>query len=397
MPRDVLAELGLSRIINASGTETAAGASRVPGEIMEAMAAILPAWVDIAELQAAASRVVAEVTGAEAGMVTGCSAAGIAIATAAAMTGSDPGQARRLPDTRGLSRRRVVMMMGHECDFGATVSQMARLAGAEVTFAGTATHCAAFELEAALGEDVAAGLFVASHHTVQSGPLDLRRFAEGCHGRGIPVIVDVAAEYGWARFLRAGADLVVFSAQKAPAGPTAGIIAGSASLIEACRTQERGLGRPMKAGKEAIVGAIAALRRWQALDHAAEAASTAERLDLAARELAGTPGLRTALEPDPTGNPFARLALHLNEAEAGISAAGLGGALAARDPRILLRRLHADRGCLLLDARRIDEDTVRFVCGRIKETIKAARPGDPPPSEPEDKALAALKRWQASL
>ena len=46
--------------------------------------AILPHSVDMAELQRLASRIIAEATGAEAGCVTGCTSASIAIAAAAA-------------------------------------------------------------------------------------------------------------------------------------------------------------------------------------------------------------------------------------------------------------------------------------------------------------------------
>lgn len=96
--------------------------------------------VEMAELQAIAGARIAKAFGAEAGMVTACSAAAIAIAVAAAMTGNDLNTIAQLPDTVGL-RNRVVMQAGHECIFGAPVSQMIRLPGATVDMVGDVTGC----------------------------------------------------------------------------------------------------------------------------------------------------------------------------------------------------------------------------------------------------------------
>jgi L-seryl-tRNA(Ser) seleniumtransferase len=84
---DPFSRYGLHRLINASGTETVFGASPVSEEVVAAIAALLPHSVDMAELQAAASRVIARVTGAEAGFITNCSSAGIVIAAAACFIG----------------------------------------------------------------------------------------------------------------------------------------------------------------------------------------------------------------------------------------------------------------------------------------------------------------------
>ena len=71
--------------------------------------------------------------------------------------------------------------------------------------------------------------------------IPLPAFVAACHGAGVPVIVDAAAEYGWRDIVAAGADLVLFSAQKPLGGPTAGIVAGRRSLVRACYAQQRGM------------------------------------------------------------------------------------------------------------------------------------------------------------
>jgi D-glucosaminate-6-phosphate ammonia-lyase len=350
----------------------------------------------MAELQRAASEVIAKATGAEAGFVTGCSAAGIAVGVAAAMTGADLGKVERLPDASGL-KNRVILQKGHEVNFGATVTQMIRLAGATPVEIGTATGCAAFQLEAAIDERTAAAVFVLSHHTVQSGLMDLKTFSAVCKAKGVPVIVDAAAEYDWPGMLRDGATAVVFSAQKAAAGTTAGVIAGSRDFIRACFYQERGIGRPMKAGKENVVGAIAALDQWIQTDHKTVQKAEAARLDRAESLLQNIKGLRLEREPDPPGNPFDRLMLHVDPRVARISAFQLGQQLAAGKPKIVLRSLHTDRGYLLLDVRRIDEAELDLVVARIREILATVPADSKPVSAPPsgDLTQQGMARWLA--
>jgi L-seryl-tRNA(Ser) seleniumtransferase len=392
----IFERFGVRRVINASGTETVHGASRASTRVAEAVAAILPHWIEMAELQRAASETIARVTGAEAGFVTGCTAAGISVAVAAAMTGSDLARVERLPDVTGL-RHRVILQKGHEVNFGGTVTQMIRLTGATPVEIGTATSCAAYQLEGAIDERTAAAVYVLSHHTVQSGLLGLAAFSAICGARGVPVIVDAAAEYDWPGMLAAGATAVIFSAQKAPAGTTAGVIAGSRDFARACFHQERGIGRPMKAGKENVAGAIAALEQWRDADHAATRRAEAARLDRAEASLRNLRGLRLEREADPSGNPFERLMLHVDPRVARISPFQLGQALAAGDPKIVLRTLHADRGYLLLDVRRIDDGELELVVGRIREALAAVPADATPAAAPAggDLTRRAMARWLA--
>ena len=86
---------------------------------------------EIDQLQRAACRAIAEATGAEAGCVTSSASSGIAIATAACMSGADLSKIARLPDTEGMANE-VVLQLAHDVNFGAPISQMVRVAGARV-------------------------------------------------------------------------------------------------------------------------------------------------------------------------------------------------------------------------------------------------------------------------
>src|SRR6185312_3937120 len=242
---------GLKPVVNVSGTMTSLGASIAVPEAIDAATAIMPRFVQMSELHARASRAVAEATGAEAGFITASASAGISIAVAAAMTGTDLNRIEQLPDTEGL-KNRVIVQAGHDCYYGAPLNQAIRLTGAKVDLVGTATFVAEHNIIGALSEQTAAGVFVVSHHVVDYGQVPLKRFAELCHARGVPVIVDAASEYDLRGFLAQGADVVIYSAHKFLGGPTAGIMAGGLELIRASYMQNGGIGRGMKVGKESI-------------------------------------------------------------------------------------------------------------------------------------------------
>ena len=268
---------GLRPVVNVSGTMTSLGASIAVPEAIEAATAIMPRFVVMSELHARASRAVAEATGAEAGFITASASAGITLAVAAAMTGPDLARIEQLPDTEGM-KNRVILQAGHNCHYGAPLDQAIRLAGARVDLVGTATLVGEHNITGALSDATAAAVFVVSHHVVDYGQVPLKRFAELCHAKGVPVIVDAASEYDLYGFLAAGADIVIYSAHKFLGGPTAGIMAGKRELIRAAYMQNFGIGRGMKVGKESIAGAMAALTAWGNRDAAAIRAREAAAL-----------------------------------------------------------------------------------------------------------------------
>jgi L-seryl-tRNA(Ser) seleniumtransferase len=310
------------------------------------------------------------------------------------MTGLDLARIERLPDSSGM-KNEVVILKGHVVNYGSTFTGDLRLPGARVVELGVAIESGAYQLEAALGDATAAAFYVISHHTAPSGMIPLPQFIKICRSRGVPVVVDAAAEYGWREVIAAGADLVLFSAQKALGGPTAGIIAGRRDLVRACHAQQRGIGRPMKAGKEAVAGTIAALRRWMSLDHAKIRQDVVARAEALARRLAGVRGVDAASVADETGNPFVRVHLTIDPDAAGFSAHALDQALARQQPRIIVRSLLADRGVLQIDVRRLDDAGVAFVGERILAAIDAAHGNFAPPPPPPDRAAAATLDWLA--
>jgi L-seryl-tRNA(Ser) seleniumtransferase len=354
---------------------TALGASIVVPEAIRAVAEVLPEFVEINDLQRKASAVIARLTGVEAGYVTASASAGITLAIAGCMAGADLGKIEQLPDATGM-KHEVAILLGHMVGYGAPVEQAIRLAGAKVVPVGQATEARPYQLAHALTERIAAALYVVSHHTVQYGMLPLGQFAEICHARGVPVIADLASEYNLTGFLRAGADVAIYSAHKFLGGPTAGIVAGSKALVRAAFLQNLGIGRGMKVGKEGIVGTIAALEAWERRDHAAVRAAETGHLMLWLKRFDGQPGVTASVVPDPTNNPLDRLKLAVDPEKARISAWELADALAAGDPPVIVRDHEVEHGFFYLDPCNLHLGEATIVVDRVLAELQKARNRD---------------------
>ena len=369
---DIRKRLGLNPIINVSGTMTSLGASIVVPEAVEAVAAILPQFVEIDALQRKLSPVIARLCGTEAGFVTASCSAGISVAVAGAMTGTDLSAVERLPDTTGL-KNEVLILLGHMSSYGAPVDQAIRLTGAKVVPIGQATYARRYQLEGAINERTAAAVYVVSHHVVQYGLIPLDEFVEACHAKGVPVIVDAASEYDLKGFLSQGADIALYSAHKFLGGPTAGIVAGRKSLVRAAFAQNGGIGRGMKVGKEGMVGTIAALLAWENRDHAAIRARETGYLELWQRSLLNRPGVSATIEPDPTNNPLDRLKVTVAPAEAHITAWDLVDRLAHGDPPVIVRDHLVEHDCFYMDPCNLHPGEEKLVVGRLVEELERAQ------------------------
>lgn len=368
MTDDPFARWNLTPVINASGTMTSLGASRVAPEVRRPVDRILASFVDMDELQSRASEVIARATGAEAGCVTASSAAAITQAAAACMTGPDLARIEALPKTDG--ENRVILSMGHMINYGAPVDQAIRLAGAELAPIGTAATCETWHLRLALKNGAAAAMYVVSHHTVRENELPMDVFISCCQEHDVPVIVDMASEYDLREAIALGASAVILSGHKFLSGVTSGIVAGTADLVRAIYLQHRGIGRTMKAGKESVVGAMAALELFEKRNHNDARASEEKRIDIWMRALDGVPGLRLSRHADWTGNPITRVKVVVDPEVARAYAWELTYRLAARRPRVFVRDDLTERGEFYLDPCNVTDDEARAVAEAIVEEAR---------------------------
>lgn len=372
---DLYEKYRLTRVINACGKMTHLAGAIVLPDVIEEVTHAMGCFYDLDELQDRAGEVIARATGAQWGCVTACTAAGISLGVAAAMTGNDLGRVWQLPDTTGMANE-VVIQKGHAVNFGAPVTQMIRLAGAAAVEIGTVHRSTEEQLRHAIGERTAAVVFVVSHHTVRYGALPLTRVVRIAHEHGVPVIVDGAAQsFVIKEILGAGADLVICSGHKYLSGTTAGVVCGREDLVRAVNLQNRGIGRPMKVGKEGIVGAMAALEYRMRLDVAGWEAEQNRKMERVMSRLGGIDGIGLSVDADPNGNPFSRARVTVDADKTGLSAAVINLAMLEGDPSIRLRAHHTDEGYFTVDAMEMTDEEVELTCDRLVGILSA------PPAE----------------
>jgi L-seryl-tRNA(Ser) seleniumtransferase len=367
---DLYGKYELTRVINLSGPLTTYGASISSEAVCEATAEGLRHQWDMEELFSRAGEIVSRWSGAEAGTLTACAASGITLAVAACMTGSDPGKVLQLPDTTGL-KSEVLLQKGHSVNFGAPIEQMIRLAGATVREVGTVNQTRAPAIRAGPNEQTAAAMFVISHHTTQFGFVQLAEFVAFCHEAGVPVIIDAAAQdHQIERLVASGADLIVLSGQKYLSGPTSGIVCGQGDLVEAVYLQNRGIGRTMKIGKEAIFGMMVALEERMAIDLNDWATMQRDMAEFLANELQNLDGVGVSLERDKVGQPVIRVRLEINPGVVGVDAAEVCRQLTAGSPSIKPRAHHTDEGWFYLEPNHVTRGELNHVAGRLRQILQ---------------------------
>ncbi len=333
---DIYARLGVRTIINARGATTAVGGTLPPPEVMAAMAEAAKAFVVLEELNAKVGEKIAAVTGAEAGYVTCGSAAGMLLAAAACITGTDIARIRRLPDTTGMPDE-IIVHRAHRINY----DQMFRAPGAKLVEIGIPSATERWEYEAAFTARTAAVAFVDSP-SIGPGALDFGTVIEVAHAHNVPVIVDAASTLPpvshLTRWIAGGADLVIYSGGKGIRGPQdSGLLAGRADLIAAAKMNgnpNAAIGRAAKVSKEAMVGLAVALDRFITHDHDAEFAAHRAQAELIAHELADFPNAECAVIADPERYPMP-LAV-IRPVDGAWSAPAVRATLAAGDPGIFV-------------------------------------------------------------
>src|SRR6201985_1360910 len=247
------AALGVRPFINCCSVRTMHGGSLMLPEVRAAIDAASRQFVNLDELMDAAGKRIAELTGAEWGIVTCGSAAAVALGTAACVAGNDPGKILRLPFTDGMVNRVVIPKTQRFA-----YDQAVRMIGCHLVEIETRA-----DLDAALVEPGAMVVLLGKQEHL--GSLRLAEIPAVANPRGIPIMLDAASEHleRPSPWLVRGADLVVYSGGKFLRGPqTSGLLLGSKQLVQAAwsnASPHQALGRPMKVSKEDIIGVLTAV------------------------------------------------------------------------------------------------------------------------------------------
>src|SRR3954468_4513213 len=106
---EIFQSIGVEPIINCRGTFTIIGGSIERPEVRAAMEAASKDFVQYDELADGVGKRLAEITGAEWGMVSAGCAAGMKHVTAACVTGGNPEKLIRIPNLEGFDKTEVVI------------------------------------------------------------------------------------------------------------------------------------------------------------------------------------------------------------------------------------------------------------------------------------------------
>src|SRR5579884_2779113 len=104
---NVYSRLGVPTVINCRGTWTYLSGSLEFPEVRQAQLEAANYFVNMLDLQRAVGKRLAELTGAESGIITSGAAGAMAVATAACMAGTEDKFIWQLPDTTGLKHEVV--------------------------------------------------------------------------------------------------------------------------------------------------------------------------------------------------------------------------------------------------------------------------------------------------
>ena len=310
-PREnVYSRLGVKTVINCRGTWTYLSGSLQFPEVRAAQTEAARYFVNMIELQRGVGRRLAELTGAESGMITSGAAGAMAASTAACMAGSDPKNIWQLPDTTGLKHE--VIMVGGRSAFDNAI----RLTGAKLILVESPEEIAnavngntAMIYTTDLGEKLVREVAIAKDHNV---PMLLDDAA------GIPPADNLKL------YARMKIDLYTFSGGQGLQGPQcSGVLLGRKDLIDAALRNsspfEGAVCRPMKVGKEEVIGCLTAVETWLKIDSKKLYEEWNARVTRISRLVETVPGVKTEIYVPDGGNRYPTLKVSWDEEAWGFS------------------------------------------------------------------------------
>jgi seryl-tRNA(Sec) selenium transferase len=360
--------LGVRPFINCASVRTAHSGSLMLPEVRAAIDQASRQFVSLDELMEGASRRIAELTGAEWGMVTCGSAAALTLATTACVAGNDPVKMLRLPFTDGWVNR-VIMLKNQRFAY----DQAIRMVGTHIVEIETIA-----DLDAALTEPVAMIAVLGTHE--ENSKVRLEDIVERAKPRGIPVLVDAASEHieKPSPWLKRGADMVIYSGGKFLRGPqTSGLLLGRKDLIQAAwrnASPHQAFARGMKVSKEDVIGVLAALEVW--FEHRDPAVELA-RWNADLSTIAGVvtlPGVTTQVITPKGVVKVPRLRVSWDVARYGLDGEGLRLAVLEGEPRVMLDDMSTTANSVDIDPFGLQPGEAAQVGKAIAAALRMARP-----------------------
>ncbi|ADU31940.1 DgaE family pyridoxal phosphate-dependent ammonia lyase [Bacillus cellulosilyticus] len=358
--------LQLKKVINASGRMTILGVSTLSERVLEEMAFGAQNYFEMDDLVNKAGKKVAEIIGTEDALITNSASASIALAIAGVIGKDNVSLVDHLHDGSIDCDREVLVMKGHNVNYGAPIEVMIRLGGGEVKEVGYANECTVSQMEAAISEKTAAVIYVKSHHCVQKNMASLFEVSELCKNKKIPLLLDAAAEEDIDAYGEV-ADLIILSGTKAIGGPTSGILAGKGNFITYSKLHLKGIGRAMKVGKEQIFGLLQALEDYS---HSGKTKEEQRDMIMPLMELDQLPGVRVTIVADEAGREICRARVQIDDSLTNCHALDVVRQLKeGEDIAIYTRDYHANLGSFDIDPRPLLDGDINTITESVKNIV----------------------------
>lgn len=366
---DVYSKYHLKKVINASGRMTILGVSTPRAEVIETVAQGLNYYFEIKDLVDKTGQYIAKLLNAENAVVVSCAAAGIAQSVAAFIVKDDKELLYNLHACYKEVPREIIVPKGQNVNFGAPISTMVSLGGGIVVEAGYANECKPEHIEALINENTAAILYVKSHHCVQKSMLSISETVAIAKKYGVPLIIDAAAEEDLQAYYNQGADLVIYSGAKAIEGPTSGLVVGRKQAVEWVKQQSNGIGRPMKVGKEGILGLTKAIELYMTEPLIETGQQMIAKMTPFIEQLNSLNGVSAKVVWDGAGRDIARAEISFEDKVIGKNAVEIVHLMKQGETAVYFREYKANEGKVDADVRSVSAEQLETVYQKIKSIV----------------------------
>jgi len=391
---NIFQSIGVEPIINCRGTFTIIGGSLERTEVRAAMEAASKNFVQYDELADGVGKRLAEITGAEWGMVSAGCAAGMKHVTAACVTGGNPEKLIRIPNLEGLDKTEVVIPKPSRNVYDHAIRNI----GVKIVEVETPE-----ELENALNKKTAMVYLMADEDTEPGKPFSLENVVKITKPHKIPVLIDAAAEVLTIPniHLQRGADVVVYSGGKAICGPQcAGLVLGRKDILMSAwqaSSPHHGPCRDNKVGREEMMGMLAAVEAWTKRDHPAEWKTWLLYLDTIAKKVSTINGITTSVfEPTELSNRSPVLNIVWDPAQLNITGEEIAEELGRNKPRVAVGGQSKDgKTSVNITTGQMQPGNDKVVANRLYEVLSKKR--DPKPATLDAPAGNISGRWDADI
>jgi len=366
---DYFADLGVRPFINAIGPYSSLGGAEMWPEVIEAMDYAIKNKARMTDLHDAVGRRIAELTGAEAAMVTAGATCAIILGTAACMTLGDEDKMERMPATSGMANE-VIILKSQRYLYDRSI----RAPGAKLVEVESAD-----DVRAAINPRTAMLFYLLNRP--DDDTIGIPEYVAIAREHDIPIMCDAATTVPPVANLKAtvaaGFDLVCYSGGKGLRGPySAGLLLGRPDLIRFARRNgspnHRAYGRSMKVAPEEYLGMMVAVEKSMAFDEDAEFQRQLKIVNAMGSELSAIHGVESITRTPGAEAREPYIEVDWDTDHYKTTPAEVKQALRDSDPSIEIRALFLSGGQVHLTATMLKPGEAEVVTASLRKILSAS-------------------------